>query len=96
MTKHTAGPWQVSGGRRSQLELGPTCQLHFVGPDNDGVCAVFYDTRTGKGFSDARLISAAPDLLDALKHVIESSEWSCMERETQDFVFAAIAKATGV
>lgn len=38
-------------------------------------------------------VSAAPDLLEALKAVTQSTEWPTMERDTQDAVLAAIAKA---
>jgi hypothetical protein len=38
-------------------------------------------------------VSAAPDLLEALKLVTQSTEWPTMERDTQDAVLAAIAKA---
>jgi hypothetical protein len=43
--------------------------------------------------ANARLIAAAPDLLEALKAVTQSTEWPTMERDTQDAVLAAIAKA---
>ena len=62
----TPGPWQVAGTRHSgDLKLGPDARLHMVGPDGDPVAGVFFDMRTGRGFADARLISAAPDLLEA-------------------------------
>lgn len=50
----------------------------------------------GRGDRDAtaRLIAAAPDVLAALQMVPLSTEWSCMEADTQDAVLAAIAKAT--
>ena len=35
------------------------------------------------------------DMLEALKLVQKSTEWSCMERDTQNAVNAAISKATG-
>ncbi len=47
------------------------------------------------GGANARLICAAPDMLEALQGVRASTEWSCMERDAQDAVRAAIAKATG-
>jgi hypothetical protein len=34
----------------------------MIGPDGDAAAAVFYDMRTGRGFNDARLYAAAPDL----------------------------------
>ena len=40
------------------------------------------------------LLQATPDMLEALQGVRASTEWSCMETDTQDAVLAAIAKAT--
>ena len=63
LTGFTPGPHQVSGGRhRGNLMIGPGTQLHMVGPDGDAVAAVFYDVKTGRGFKDAHLYAAAPDL----------------------------------
>jgi hypothetical protein len=42
---------------------------------------------------DAAFLASAPDLLEALKAVTQSTEWPTMERDTQDAVLAAIAKA---
>jgi hypothetical protein len=59
----TPGPHSVSGTRHSgDLKIGANTRLHMIGPDGDPVAAVFYDMRTGRGFNDARLYAAAPDL----------------------------------
>ena len=59
----TPGPWQVNGTRHSgDLKVGQGARLHFVGPDDDPVTAVFYDMTTGKGLADAYLIALAPTL----------------------------------
>ncbi|GLQ36709.1 hypothetical protein GCM10007908_03290 [Rhizobium albus] len=39
----------------------------MVGPDDDAVAAVFFDMETGRGLKDARLIAAAPEMLEALR-----------------------------
>jgi hypothetical protein len=66
-SKHTPGPWQVSGVRhKGDLKLGNDARLHMVGPDDDAVAGVFFHMQTGVGWADARLIAAAPELLDAL------------------------------
>lgn len=68
--KHTPGPWQVEGVRHTgDLKIGSDARLHMVGPDGDAVCAVFYDMKTGRGLRDARLIAAAPELLEALETI---------------------------
>lgn len=64
---HTPGPWQVNGTRHSgDLKIGRDARLHFVGPDGDAVAAVFFDMKTGRGWKDAKLIAAAPEMLNAL------------------------------
>lgn len=70
-SKHTQGPWQVSGVRARELKLGRDTQLHMVGPDGDEAAAVFYCTKTGRGVADAKLIAAAPDLLAALEALMD-------------------------
>lgn len=99
---HTPGPWQVGGTRHSgNLELGRDTRLHMVGPDGDYVAAVFFDMVTGRGLKDARLISAAPDLLAALEMVRDADEDN--KRDGNDGIpgiarakiDAAISKAKG-
>jgi len=68
MAEHTPGPWQVSGTRHSgDLKIGRDTRLHAVGPDGDALAMVFFDMKTGRGFADARLIAAAPDMHAAIK-----------------------------
>lgn len=43
--------------------------------------------------ADAHVIAASRDMRDALRRVMLSTEWSCMEAEIQDAVTAALAKA---
>ena len=84
---HTKGPWVV------------TSDGHYVSPAADLtkiVALVFRpdtDSETGR-HDNARLIAAAPELLEALLQVRASTEWSCMETSAQDAVEAAIGKAT--
>jgi hypothetical protein len=81
MSKHTPGPWEALKNNYGQV-------LIVVRSTNDFVCAVPDECE-----ADARLISAAPDLLEALKRVCShgyrsSPDW--------DNARAAIAKAEGV
>ena len=94
MSKHTKGPWQVSGIR--QRMDGE--QWHVVGPDDTGwIAAVIYSDFTPElhhqSLADARLIAAAPDLLEALKEVVAISD---REHKAWDKARAAIAKAEGL
>lgn len=93
--KHTPGPWTVrcsSKGYPYQIEApngsrgpgGITCVTRRA--------AISFPTST-EGQANARLIAAAPDLLEALEaafemHVSQHPKWEAIAR-------AAIAKATG-
>ena len=78
MSKHTPGPWVV---------------LRHVGIyANDKLIASIHSPMPEPTASNARLIAAAPDLLEALIGFIQGAEamgWST------DKARAAIAKATG-
>ena len=99
-TKHTPGPWQISGVRGRPSTLSDNAAFHSVGPDGDAVAAVWYDPKTHVGWHDARLIAAAPDLLEALQEVVPMLEAALMfhgEPEQGSVGYkarAAIAKAT--
>ena len=80
--KHTAGPW-VYGARKDGslwLSLGDPAKRHYQGD----LCA---------SEADARLITAAPELLEALQYVMSAHG----EQLTDAFDQAqrAITKATG-
>ena len=62
--KHTAGPWTHEGqGDITGIENDPANGC--VGPVD--VCSVYLRTVPGRHEANARLIAAAPELLDALK-----------------------------
>ena len=107
---HTPGPWDL------QLVESDTGRIRHLCPmDDDGLSLLTVVEHDGKKFAavykddDARLISAAPDLLEALciaKQFMEiARDWNIDEveingdmRSTYDLleiVNAAIAKATG-
>ena len=82
-TSHTPGPWT----------LAPNCVygIHVFGPDG-GVIAQIQGRDEPQHQANARLIAAAPEMLEALSKIsanaAESVEWI---RRVAD---AAIAKAT--
>lgn len=69
LSKHTPGPWQVSGVRQRGIDHWQS--LHMVGPDGGSIAGVLYTDRTTElhveSLANARLIAAAPKLLQALK-----------------------------
>lgn len=92
MSKHTPGPW--TQGKTNPCNVSANSAL---------VCRTFprgqYNTDSAE--ANARLIAAAPDLLDALKdalgilcRIVDGQEWGGIEDYIAD-MSAAIAKATG-
>jgi hypothetical protein len=89
--KHTPGPWKV------------TCLIpesYRVFPEGD----TQYQTKTPtEMFANARLIAAAPDLLDALKAALLEFDCECDEYSTPSEIYvqtinamkSAISKAEG-
>ena len=83
--RHTPGPWKYAGDGSQEVyeRKGGFC-----------ICRVnhspaFYD---GVATANARLIAAAPDLIEALKSLVEISDDDRAECQNAR---AAIAKATG-
>ena len=60
--KHTPGPWQVEFGHTQQLSGSVYWQVH----DGSDAIACNQFCWAGNAEANARLIAAAPDLLDAL------------------------------
>lgn len=98
MSKHTPGPWHWQG---SALRAGPDEVLW--GDNIIGEGATFAERIGACGPStepaaeaNARLIAAAPDLLQTLKHVEGALlDIKCERESILKGVRAAIAKATG-
>lgn len=85
-TKHTPGPWQLHAGTGLDLVAGP-----------DGVPVMANDRPSLELLANARLIMAAPELLEALRFVLAhafEAKWSGDERALH-LVEAAIDKAEG-
>ena len=93
MSKHTPGPW-------TQGIKDNTCVWLDGNVEIDGMTmmsnfSLWIDCNTE---ANARLVAAAPDLLEALKamiaaHVVPST--ACKERPAYEQAVAAIAKAEG-
>lgn len=86
MNKHTQGPWRYWKERGYVSELTAT----------NGTLIAGFDTDPSE--ANARLIAAAPDLLESAKLLIDSYD-ICRKDRTPDVIFerlrAAILKATG-
>lgn len=89
-TKHTPGPWNYAHGS--------TDLLTHDGDDVAYVDTAIPERSKAEQQANARLISAAPDLLEALKEALDQLESWNQESEptfTMRRVAHAIAKATG-
>ena len=93
--KHTPGPWSFGYGMTQEhgyvLGVGVNTK-----PDWTVVCAV---SRPGDvnaiDEANARLIAAAPDLLEALKAIADAADEKRVTAEHYEVARAAIAKAIG-
>ena len=95
-TKHTPGPWKASYDRYERKHS-------FVG-DGMWFGKISWTVTSDRNEADARLIAAAPELLDALQHLSDVYEhiWVKMSdgemaivRGAWEVAAAAIAKAEG-
>ena len=74
VAQHTAGPWTVSVGEQN----GPGVGVYgcvYGGPDEMILCDIWADGGDEQGLAsqapaNARLIAAAPDLLDACRELV--------------------------
>jgi hypothetical protein len=69
MTKHTTAPWLIGENRFDY-------DLIIRSANNDPVCSVIYAgySKT-EAKANARLIAAAPELLEALKEICDCPQW---------------------
>lgn len=86
----TPGPWVAALGEVPYEEFNGELTWTVDAPDNWGICTI--DCPVSDREANARLIAAAPDLLEALQAVVRVAD-----RNTVDFDLAraAIAKALG-
>lgn len=105
-SKHTPGPWKYKHGLTYFTKRGQLVKTELVtGVNGEWVAAVILDHEAGLPTkvqeSNARLIAAAPELLEALEHLIEtldnisSSSVECWTPDAER-ARAAITKAKGL
>ena len=97
MSAHTPGPWvphvRVTGKNRGgrQWTVGAEREAGRASP----VCLIYGTWPVQRAEADARLIAAAPDLLDALKGMLASLMPDECSGPRYERACAAIAKAEG-
>ena len=81
-TKHTPGPWHIANGVQIRSNRDQIAKIWMM--------------RDGEGRENARLIAAAPDLLEALIELADcgAEAWG-EDRPCVKWARAAIARATG-
>lgn len=107
-SKHTPGPWRLSASSPNIIKQDYT----YLGLDEESGVLIgsacgndksgFYPDED-EGRANARLISAAPELLEALEGIANHYDmdgygekaWKDLALEMADLARAAIAKATG-
>ena len=97
MSKHTPGPWLIA---ESVVSRHAVTNMRRIRSKNEGlehgaVCDVYGIQDGSEASANARLIAAAPDLLDALKTIIEDIDSEFGTDCDYNKARAAIAKATG-
>lgn len=89
MTKHTQGPWMWDS---DQIKGDPLNRLRYqVVARGKTVTRCYYSSSDEHAEHDARLIAAAPELLEALKAMIDEDDGGMAAEKAK----AAIAKAEG-
>lgn len=91
MSAHTPGPWKTTGDRKHPISP------NVVWLDDDGACGDPECCGPAEAWveikqEDARLIAAAPDLLDACRLAL--SALRRLAPGEPDYIVSAIAKAT--
>ena len=103
MSAHTPGPWVTNtAGSAKRGEEFKITEIYVYAPgtqDDTAICADVIDPVTQEpSMSNARLIAAAPDLLEACQRLIGSLGVMVTDADSCDDIIysrAAIAKATG-
>ena len=93
MNKHTPGPWIVKRSPFEVYNVDHGALTHEICSGNLMIAALYAD----EDGPDARLISAAPDLLEVLDHILEMQlrGFIYLGDEVNAKARAAIAKARG-
>ena len=101
MSKHTPGPWEwygpnlLCGGERQSENILNSADDGRPYGDHAALIEHHWDGDVAK--ANARLIAAAPELLEALKEIVDAADGAGWEQLDPSFkkARAAIAKATG-
>ena len=95
-TKHTPAPWRIEWGMSQGGDGHHVCDASDMGPLSIIASVHFHDDADGETKANARLIAAAPDLLAALRGLLDYGSLGAYGRAAAvNAALAAVAKATG-
>lgn len=100
MNKHTPGPWDVLNSKKEEWYGRPLDYWTVTAKDRDlWICASpeWDPEHDEESTANARLIAAAPELLEALQKIVAAADgegWSQLDATLAN-ARAAIAKARG-
>jgi len=104
MSKHTPGPWIGAGPSFGDPLPRYTTEIvtEWEEDDNRVICELPFDHHDDENEANARLIAAAPELLEALKRLMQVGRAYCIcydysdeSEDAWDYAETAIAKAEG-
>lgn len=102
MSKHTPGPWVANVRKLGAARIeAPGRLVGFVSADEtiEDAHGRIHETTSAEAKANARLIAAAPDLLEALLHIVNDTPEPGEDAELTVIGYnkacAAIAKARG-
>jgi hypothetical protein len=90
---YTPGPWQVAEGP-DDMDDAVFLVRHGCGIRIAEVIAVDHPYMMRNGEANARLIAAAPELLEALQLVLRDSDAGCLRVDTCEHIKALIHRVT--
>jgi len=92
-TKHTPGPWYVGDSIRSSDTVGICAEWEDGAESGETTIAEVLPGPDGVAQADARLIAAAPELLEGMKELLECFREACANPETNMAAARTIAVA---
>jgi|JI10StandDraft_1071094.scaffolds.fasta_scaffold1702026_2 hypothetical protein len=106
MSNHTPGPWHTATADEWRTASGEHAQwgrFDISAGSNDQAAENYYRVasvsnvnNSDQNQANAKLIGAAPDLLEALRAITDDrGTWNLMPMQLRDLAGAALAKATG-
>ena len=97
MSKHTPAPWVISEDGWhivSKTHYNTSTDSHLSVPKNGSICVVPDTVISDEAEANAKLIAAAPELLEALERALHDFRKMTWTDETYNIIEATIKKAT--